>query len=367
MALSNPHSGTEQQTLTLACEAFSESTRLYRATPIPATRESDLARTRIPRDVAGADAWIRFTIAGKHFDMPVSLKTGPGSLGASIVVSRMLTPRIGDHTRPLMLVTQHVSPRLAEILIDNGIPFLDTAGNAYLQEPEATVMIVGRAKPTLSRMDQTSRSTTPKGLRVTFAVLTQPGLVHAPYRMIADQSGVALNTVNVAMDDLMDRGLVVQKDGRRVVADRRRLIADWVTLFPTRLRPKLSPLRFTSMSKDQKWWGEAGVRDLDVRLGGEAGADILTHEIKPASLTLYSHAGVTPRLVSKGMLRPDLRGNVEVLDAFWPVDAEGGWHSVNRGVVHPLLVYADLIISADDRNHAVAQTIYERYLDEERA
>lgn len=279
----------------------------------------------------------------------------------------MLTRRADNDTRPLMLVTEHVSTRLADILIDNGIPFLDTAGNAYLQEPEATVMIVGRSKPALSRMDSSSRSTTPKGLRVTFAILTQPGLVYAPYRVIADQSGVALNTVNVAIDDLLDRGLVVQKSGRRLIADRRRLIEEWVSLFAVRLRPKLSPRRFTSMSKDPKWWSEAGLRDPDIRLGGETGADVLTHELKPASLTFYSHEGITRQLVAKGMLRPDESGAVEVLDAFWPVDAENGWHLSHRGVVHPLLVYADLIASADDRNRAVAQTIYERYLTEERA
>lgn len=110
-----------------------------------------------------------------------------------------------------MLVTQHITSRMADDLIAKGIPFLDTAGNAYLHEPEATIMIVGRDKPALNLKNPTSRSTTPKGLRVTFALLTQPGLVHAPYRTIADRSVVALNTVNLAMDDLIYRGLVVHK------------------------------------------------------------------------------------------------------------------------------------------------------------
>ena len=47
-------------------------------------------------------------------------------------------------------------------------------------------------------------------------------------KAFAAQSAVALNTVNLAMDDLMERGLVVVKSTRRVIADRRRLIEDWL-------------------------------------------------------------------------------------------------------------------------------------------
>ncbi|WP_277189202.1 type IV toxin-antitoxin system AbiEi family antitoxin [Caballeronia sp. BR00000012568055] len=339
MTQSNRPTAAEQQALTLACQAFADATRHYQAAPHASTKNGD--------------AWIRFTIAGKRIDMPVLIKAG--AHGANAIVNRMVSQPAHDDARPLMLVTQHVTPKLAESLIAANIPFLDTAGNVYLQEPEATIMIVGRAQPTLNRTDQTSRSTTPKGLRVTFALLTRPGLAQEPYRTIAAQSAVALNTVNLAMDDLMERGLVVVKGGQRVIADRRRLIEDWVTLYPTRLRPKLGSRRFISLRKEKDWYSEA-------RVGGETGADMLTHEIKPASLTLYVHGGITPNLMAKGLLRPANVGHVEILDAFWPEKAEAGWNLPNREVVHPLLVYADLIMSGDDRHRAVAQTLYDRYL-----
>jgi hypothetical protein len=358
MAAANRLSAAEQQALRLACDAFSDVTRRYRATPATPAPQG-------PARAEGVDAWIRFSVAGKQFDMPALIKADTGSQGARAVLHRMHARAAHSGGRPLMLVTQHVTPRLAETLIAQRIPFLDTAGNAYLDEPEATIMIVGRDKPALDRMDQTSRSTTPKGLRVSFALLTQPGLVHAPYRTIAERAAVSLNTVNLAMDDLIARRLVVLKGTRRVIADRRRLIEDWVSLYPTRLRPKLSPRRFASWAKGSNWWRGPGVLDPDARLGGESGADILTYDIKPASLTVYSHGGAVPRLIVTGMLRPDDRGEVEVLDAFWPVAAEEGWKLPNREVVHPLLVYADLINSGDDRNRTAAQTIHDRYLASE--
>jgi hypothetical protein len=352
MALPDRLTATEQQVLALACGAFSEMTRRHRATPATGT----------PARTEAADAWVRFSVAGKQFDMPAVIKTGARALGSSAILHRMHARPAHSGGRPLMLVTQHVTPKLADDLIAQRIPFLDTAGNAYLDEPEATIMIVGRDKPALDRTDSTSRSTTPKGLSVSFALLTQPGLAQAPYRTIADHAAVSLNTVNLAMDDLMARRLVVPKGARRVIADRHRLVEDWVSLYPTRLRPKLSPRRFTSWTRESNWWRGPGVLDLDVRLGGETGADILTHDIKPASMTVYAHGGVTPRLMTAGMLRPDDRGDVEVLEAFWPAKAEAGWNLPYPGVVHPLLVYADLIASGDDRNRAVAQTIYDRYL-----
>lgn len=356
----------EQRALTQACEAFADATRLYQATPLGSPCRKGQANARATTN-DGPDAWIRFEVTGKHIVMPVVVAASARSHSAGVIVDRMLSRSAPEDNRPLMLVTQHVTPKLADELIVKRIPFLDTAGNVFLQTPEATIMIVGRGKPALQRLDQTSRSTTPKGMRVAFALLTLPGLVREPYRTIADLSGVALNTVNVAMDDLMDRGLVVIKGKNRVIVDRRRLVDDWVGHYPTRLRPKLSPRRFTSWAKDKNWWRNPEALDTRVRLGGEVAADILTRKIKPASVTVYAPGGLAPKMMSKAMLRPDERGDVEVLDAFWPVEAEDRWGLPDRGVVHPLLVYADLILSGDDRNREVAQAIYESYMAKENA
>jgi hypothetical protein len=363
---SDRRASSKQRALTLACEAFSDATHLYQATPLGASGRKGQAGARMSTN-DGPDAWIRFDLAGKHLVMPVVINASAGSLGPGVIVNRMRSRPTAEGNRPLMLVTQHVTPRLADELIAKRIPFLDTAGNVFLQAPEATIMIVGRGKPTLQRLDRTSRSTTPKGMCVTFALLTLPGLVHEPYRTIADFSGVALNTVNLAMDDLMDRGLVVVKGKKRSIVDRRRLVDDWVGLYPTRLRPKLGPQRFTSWAKDKNWWLNPETLDPQARLGGEVAADLLTRKIKPATVTIYVPGGVAPKAISKAILRPDARGEVEVLDTFWPVELEDRWGLPDRGVVHPLLVYADLIMSGDDRNREAAEAVYESYMAETNA
>lgn len=184
-------SASKQMALSLACEAFADSTQRFLAAP----------RLDVTNHPEMADAAIHFTVSGKQFDMPVVISPNAPSRAVydatAIVRNRprgRLDPAAG---RPLMVVTNHVSSRLAATLIANRVPFLDTAGNVYLDEPEATVMITGRRAPRLKHTDLTSRSTTPKGLRVSFALATQPDLVEQPYRTIADASGVALNTVNL--------------------------------------------------------------------------------------------------------------------------------------------------------------------------
>jgi hypothetical protein len=353
MAVTNRLSASAQTALSLACEAFSEATGRFHAEP----RLSVNAKNR-PEN---ADASIRFSVSEKHFDMPVVVILDARSVAFAAAAHRKALPFQPAGERRLMVITHHVTPKLAAKLIANKIPFLDTAGNAYLDEPEATVMITGRDKPAFKYTNTSSRSTTPKGLVVTFALATLPELVSEPYRTIADETGVALNTVNLAVDDLIARGLVAKKGARRVIADRRRFIEDWVSLYPVRLRPKLGARRFTS-GRDISWWQGSEFTALGARVSGEVAADALTHEIKPATVTVYANAVETAELMKAARLRPAPHGEVEILEAFWPEPVEERW-GVPPGIAHPLLIYADLIASGDSRNHSVAQTIYEQYLE----
>jgi len=339
---------SDQAGLALACEAFSDATHRFRAVP-----RANPGRRPNTDDTP---TMLHFTVSGKQFDMP-AVFVNRASASTRLALDSYPVPPKG---RPLMIVTHYVSPRLADQLIANRIPFLDTAGNAYLDEPEATIMITGRDKPALKPTDMTSRSTTPKGLRVSFALATQPDLVARPLRAIADLSGVALNTVNLAVDDLIARGLIVTKNGRRAIADWHRFIKDWTVLYPTGLRPKLGARRYSG-GVGIDWWRNASLADFNARLGGECAAEVLTHEIKPASVTVYSVGGATSSLMRAARLRPDVNGDVEILEPFWPEHAASGW-DVPSGVVHPLIIYADLVASGDSRHHEVAETIHDRFL-----
>ncbi|AFQ48191.1 type IV toxin-antitoxin system AbiEi family antitoxin [Burkholderia cepacia] len=341
----------EQHVLDEACAAFERATRRFKA-----------RRVRVPAAYsAHADAMIRFGMAGQTFEMPAVVSIGVESLQGALAVlrRRRATPVAGE--RPLMLVAPYFSAELAARLIEHDISYLDTAGNACLIQPEATVMISGRPKPARTPRRQASRATTPKGLAVMFALATQPGLVAQPLRAIAAASGVALGTVNLAIDDLIARGLVAQRrNGERVFPDWPRFVQEWVALYPSRLRAKLPSRRFAALAPD--WWRGFDFAAFDARLGGEPAADLLTHDLKPAAITVYTHGAVSNRLLLQARLRPDERGDVELLEAFWPPSPALDWREHDVPLVPPLLIYADLVSSGDSRNLAAAQHIHDRYL-----
>ncbi|MBP0594494.1 hypothetical protein J8I87_33490 [Paraburkholderia sp. LEh10] len=341
---------TEQQLLAGACAAFRSSTRIYRAKPVVPSRFG-----------LEADSAIQFDIDGKKLVMPVQVASRASRPDILLASSRLKSARVDG--RPVMLVASYVDPELAAHLIDSDIPFLDAAGNAFIRAREATIMIVGRPRLVWAIGARATRSTTSKGLQVMFALATQPGLASEPYRKIAEVSGAALSTVNQVIDDLLSRGLLAtRRTGQRIFPDWRKYVDEWVSLYPARLRPRLAMSRYTSTTPD--WWRSFDFLKFDARLAGEAAADLVTQELKAARVTIYAQHNLGADFLKEARLRPAPDGDVEVLASFWREPAEYGWDaSASLPVVHPLLVYADLIASGDSRNLSVAKDIYERYLE----
>lgn len=340
---------TNQQLVAGACAAFQSATRIYKAKPVAASRVSP-----------EADGAIQFEIGGKKWVMPVRVASRASPFNALLVSSRLKSARVDG--RPMMLVATYIDPDQAADLVDRNIPFLDAAGNAFIREPEATIMISGRPRLPWATGTPTPRSTTSKGLQVMFALATQPGLASEPYRKIAEASGAALSTVNQVIDDLLARGLLVtRRNGERSFPDWQKYVDEWVSLYPTRLRSKLALSRYSATSPD--WWRSFDFSAFDARLGGEAAADLVTQELKAARVTIYARQSLGADFLKAARLRPSPDGEVEVLAAFWREPADYQWDtSPSLSVVHPLLVYADLIASGDSRNLSVAKHIYERYV-----
>jgi hypothetical protein len=64
VALSDLLASSEQRALTLACEAFSDATHLYHATPLTASGRKGQADARMSTN-DGPDAWIRFDVVAR--------------------------------------------------------------------------------------------------------------------------------------------------------------------------------------------------------------------------------------------------------------------------------------------------------------
>jgi hypothetical protein len=254
-----------------------------------------------------------------------------------------------------LLVTKYVNPNMAERLKGMDVPFLDTFGNAYLNAQPVFVYMKGHAPQRFPR-ERPTRAFVPAGLKVVFALLCRQELADKPFRTIARTTDVALGTVAWIMDDLKKLGylLVMGKRGRRLIR-KQQLLERWVGAFPNQLRPKLVLGRYAA--PDPKWWEQTRIRDFHAYWGGEPAAARLTRYLKPELMTVYTR-DKPARLQAAHRLGPDPRGDVEILKAFWDVAVD--W--TNPEIVHPLLVYADLLATGDARNIETARRIYDEQL-----
>lgn len=256
----------------------------------------------------------------------------------------------------LLLVTRHVSTKIAERLKDLGIQFLDSAGNTYIREPGVLIWVSGRRpEHDPSRVDQPSRAFRPTGLRIIFGLLSEPSLTGVPHRMIADAVKVSLGSVPPVIRELRELGFVAgPEDDRRLVgADR--LLSIWAEAYARWLRPKLLIGRF--IAEEHNWWKDVDPAKYAVLWGSEVAAAMLTHHIRPETVTIY--ADTHPHdLMRTARLRKDEHGSVDLRKRFW----RDAVPSPRPGLVPLPLVYADLLAIGDARALETAQLVREEYL-----
>jgi hypothetical protein len=257
-----------------------------------------------------------------------------------------------DH--PPLLVAPYIAPETAGRCRELHLPFIDTAGNAYLEAPGVFVYIVGNRRR-VEFPQQKYRAVTGSGLRVTFALLCQPDLIRTNYRAIAARAGVALGTVGPVLDDLKRRGLIHLKGHEARLVDPNRMLQDWVTYYQTTLRPKLKQKKFEA---DVERLATDDMQQYDAYWGGEVGADRLTHMLRPTTFTIYANEPIG-KIIATNRMRAKEDGNVEIVEIYWNFPSAKG---LPADVAPPPLVYADLMATHDGRNLEVAKLIYEQYI-----
>ena len=296
----------------------------------------------------GVDAWIKIQTDRGERQFAVEIKA----------VDRFQTPaqvksQLAQYAALPLLVAPFISGETAEHCRHLHLAFLDTAGNAYLEAPGLYVYITGRRR-SREAGEPKFRAVGTAGLQVTFALLSVPELVNAPYREIARSSGVALGTITHVMRDLESRGFLAGREHRRIL-DPHRLLEEWVTHYPITLRPKLHPRRFEASPEKLAL---ADLKSLSAYWGGEFAAQRLTRFLKPAAFAIYTNRPIS-RLAAALRLGANPMGNVEVLDAFWNFEPNPKYPDL----APPVLVYADLMATRDGRNTEAARLIYEQRVE----
>lgn len=256
-----------------------------------------------------------------------------------------------------ILIARYITPQIADELEKMDIPFIDAAGNAYINEPPLFIFLKGNKLPQDYPAGPPTRAFRPAGLQVVFVLLCNPGLEGAPFRAIAKKAKVALGTVGWVINDLKRLGYIIEmKLKERKLIRKEDLLNRWVTAYPEQLRPKKMIGLYRTDNWD--WWKNADIKKFNGFWGGEVAAALLTKYLKPQKITIYTNQPMA-RFLLKNKIKKDPNGDIEILQVFWGF--EENW--LNNEVVHPLLIYADLLATGDARNIETARIIYERELN----
>jgi hypothetical protein len=256
----------------------------------------------------------------------------------------------------LMLITQYVTPPIADQMREIGLFFMDAAGNAYINKPPLYVFIKGNKPARNLKAAAPRRLLKTAGLKIVFTLLNNPNMVDQPYREIAAATDTALGTVGWIFWDLEEMGFLLKMGNRkRKMIDILPLMKKWAEAYPHQLRPKLLIERFKA--DDPRWWETVDIIDYGACWGGEVAAAKLTKRLKPGKVTIYANEPPGKLIIEK-KLRKATDGNIEILKPFWKFDHK----LTDQGIVPPLLVYTDLMATSDARNIETAGIIYDKYL-----
>ena len=255
----------------------------------------------------------------------------------------------------LLLLADRIPSTVQGQLKKLGIGFIDTAGNAFIQEKSIYIQIEG--KKNTAKMVTDARAFSKGGLKVIFQLLLDEPLLNMPLRQIATAAEVSLDTVHKTIHALKRMQFLLDLDKDTLIwNNKRELLNRWITEYHLRLKPGLFVHRFDFLrDQDTDRWKQLPFKDARTCWGGEPAADLLTNQLKPRELTLYTYE-TDMQLTQHYRIVPKKAGMILVYKRFWPaLDHE-------KKYAPPLLVYADLVSSGEDRSIAIAQQIFDEHL-----
>lgn len=274
-----------------------------------------------------------------------------------------------------LLVAEAITEAAASLLRRAGRPYLDAAGNCYLDADSLLVMVRGETSEHAGPEDRPIRAFNASGLRLIFCLLLGEDLAARTYRDLASVAQISRGAVGYVMGDLQRLGFIEKVGGSRRLRNRSALIDRWTAAFAERLRPRLLRGRYQFVSDDRKTgWKGIPLRAPATLWGGEPAADLLTDHLRPGRWTVYTREN-TSAVCRRMEAVPDPEGPIDMLDLFWDPErlralvsgdaVPDGEGPSDPPHVPPLLVYADLIAGADPRGLETADLIYETYLADE--
>ena len=260
-----------------------------------------------------------------------------------------------------ILIAKSISKAVKENLKKENINYIDMAGNCFIKNDEGLYIQIEGKK--LEGIEEKKKyvAFSKNGIKLIHAFLLNEDLVNQTYDVMAKASNISKSTIGNILKDLKERQFLIQvnRDVKKL-NNKQGLLERWIQAYNEKLKPSLLRGKFKFLPDRLSEWKNKDL-GIDTFWGGEPAADILTDYLFPSEWTIYSNRSKND-LIKNLQLVPDPKGgNVSVYSIFWNVE-EDCFDNDTLQIVSPLLVYADLIGTNNNRNFETAIKIYEEEL-----
>lgn len=254
---------------------------------------------------------------------------------------------------PPLLAAPYLTPAVTDKLLEAGVAFVDGAGNAFLNDAAAYVLVLGKRPEKRS----VGSGFTETDLQLIYAFLVEPRLRTAPYREIHDSTGVSLGQISKTVTALENAHYVYRSHDRTLTfRDLARLLERWEIGYLETLRPKLLVRRGRLGPNNLAKAGEALRGWNGVVLGGEHAAADYTHHLQPATLTIHV-AEEDVQAVVAHLRAPRATRDADVFILRHLDHRLDETPARAARLAHPILVRAELLALDDDRLREVANRL----------
>lgn len=267
-----------------------------------------------------------------------------------------------------LLISDYLPPKHQAKLIAMEANFMDAVGNCHIDTEGFFVHQTGY-KPTPIADKSNARGLEFAGIKLVLACLKNPELINQTYRDISQATGIALGAVGKTLSTLARPGYIYHLDqaDKRKLCMPKDLLDRWAIEFADRIKPKLLYGKF--ISHDLNWFKHLAFDDHRFLHGGEVAAEKLTNYLRPQDATVYVQKEHLSHFLFHAQLRRMQVGEDSVfnlgniVEVYLAPEPKGLIeHPERPDLVHPMIIYADLMGTTDPRNHETARHLYKEHL-----
>lgn len=261
-----------------------------------------------------------------------------------------------NHSKNNIVIADYLTKNTATELRQNGINYLDTSGNTFIKTKDFFVYVEGR-KIKINKKTNQTRAFQEAGLKLLLLLISNPETLQLSYRELAEKTGIALGSVSNIFKELEENHYLLKTRNKRVLKNQDEIIERWVIAYNELLKPRSLKKKMRALGNEFNTNSIINNSDIKLYFGGEPGGELLTGHLKPKDYIIYTNEETST--VAKDLkLVPDEEGNIELYSKFWT----DSLHLKNELTAPPLVIYADLLGTGNNRNIETAKIILENEL-----